>query len=227
MKKSTLVTSISTLFAVTAFGVGCGGSNPVSTATPITITGPVANQKAVAGDTVLVTWTQSVASPKLSYNYADGTGWQQFASVIAVDNNSAKAVLPTVSFSDSFQIKIEDNAGKYSAGVSAPFSVKYIVITSPAAGATLTNGSTVNITWKYTPGKVSSLLLKLSTDGGKSYGVMLTVSVDPSLKSYAWVIGNEDGTGAPFSYPSTTCILKISDYVSSQYFDATGTFSVQ
>jgi len=214
---------------MTLLGVNCGNSNPVAVLTPVAITNPVTDQEALAGDTLLVTWTQSIANPKLSYNYTDGTGWHQFASasVILVDNYSVKAILPTVSFSDSSKIKVEDNGGKYSAGISAPFPIKYIIILSPQAGQTLANGSPFNITWKYTQGKVSSLLLKLSTDGGKSYGIMLSHSVDPSLGSYSWAIGNEDGTGAPFSYPSSQCILKISDYQSNQYYDVTGTFSIQ
>jgi hypothetical protein len=228
MKKSILYAAgVSALFALILSGVNCGGSNPVAAKTPIAITGPVAGQKTVAGDTLLVSWTQSVASPKISYNYNFGAGWQEFASVTTVDAHSAKVVLPITSYSDSFMVKVEDNGGTYGAGTSAPFSIKYIVITAPTAGQTLTNGSTVTITWKDTPAKLSSLRFLLSVDGGMTFGDMLLASVDPSTSSLSWTIGAELGSGSPFTYPSAQCILKIRDYQNDQLFDMTGIFSVQ
>ncbi len=224
MKKSMAFAIVSALCAMTFLGVSCG--NPTSVKTPIAITKPGAGQKAAAGDTLLVAWTQPVASPKISYNYNFGAGWQQFASVIPVDNYSAKAVLPITSFTDSFQIMVEDNGNTYAAGTSALFSVKYIVITSPTAGQTFSVGQTVTITWKDTPAKLSSLRVRLSTDGGRSFGEMLTSSIsDLSQTSYAWVIGSEPG--GSFSYPSSSCVLRIQDYTNDQLFDVTGTFSVQ
>jgi hypothetical protein len=194
---------------------------------PIKVYSPAGGQKVLAGDTLLVSWIQSVAIPKLSYTYGLGTGWQQFASVIPVDNYSAKAVLPTTSYSDNFQIEVEDKGGTYDAGFSAQLSLKYIVITFPTTGSTLTNGSTVTITWKDARSRLSSLRLLLSTDGGKSFGDILTRSILPDTTSSTWVIGSEEGAGAPFSFPSTNCILKIRDYVDDRLVDTTGTFSVQ
>ncbi|HMD69064.1 MAG TPA: hypothetical protein VKF42_09325 [Chitinivibrionales bacterium] len=223
MKKSMAFAIASALCAMTFLGFSCG--NPTSVKTPIAITKPVAGQKAAAGDTLLVAWTQPVAGPKISYNYNIGAGWQQFASVVAVDNYSAKAVLPISSYTDSFQIMVEDNGNTYAAGTSAPFSVKYIVITYPAAGQTLTVGSTVTMTWKDTPAKLSSLRIRLSTDGGKSFGEMFTHVVQPTTLDTSWVIGSEPG--ATFAYPSSNCVLRIQDYTNDQLFDVTGTFSVQ
>jgi hypothetical protein len=228
MKNSLLFAVVSALCAMTFLGVSCG-SGPTAAKTPIAITGLAAGIKVAAGDTLLITWTQSVASPKVSYNYnfPGGAGWQEFTTVIPVNNNSVKAVLPVTSYSDSFQIKVEDNGGTYGPGTSAKFSIQYIVITYPTAGATLTNGSTVMITWKDTPTKISSLRLLLSTDGGMSFGDMLTASVSPNTTSSTWMIGGETGSGAPFTFPSANCILKIKDYTNDQLVDVTGTFSVQ
>jgi hypothetical protein len=124
---------------------------------------------------------------------------------------------------------VEDNSNTYSAGTSAPFSIQYIVITNPVAGQTLTVGSTVTITWKDTPAKLSSLLIELSTDGGKSfYNILTSGSIsDLSQTSYAWVIGSEAVAPGTFTYPSSKCQLKIMDYVTYNYFDVTGIFSVQ
>ncbi len=223
MKKSLLIACVPALCAMTFLAASC--NSPTSVKTAIAITKPVAGQKVAAGDTLLVSWTQSVASPKISYNYNIGTGWQQFASVTTVNNYSAKAVLPISNYTDSFQIMVEDNSNTYSAGTSAPFSIQYIVITNPITGQTLAVGSTVTITWKDTPAKLSSLRILLSTDGGKSFGDILTESLDASLTSYTWVIGSEPG--GTFTYPSSTCILKIMDYNTNNYSDVTGIFSVQ
>jgi hypothetical protein len=167
-----------------------------------------------------------VPNAKLSYNYNQGAGWQVFTTTAKVDNNSVKAVLPVSSYTDSFQVKVEDNAATYDAGVSAPFSVKYIVITSPVAGQTLINGTTTTISWKYDPDKVTSMHITLSTDGGKSFGEVFTKSIPADQASASWAIGSEPDNGSVISFPSSTCILRIEDYVSQNYNDETGAFSV-
>ncbi len=226
MKASIVLPFVSAVAVPVVLLFGCG-NGPTQAKEKISLTAPVAGQKVVAGDTLLVSWTQSVTNANLAYNFNQGAGWQTFASVIKADDNSIKAVLPTSSFTDSFQVQVEDNSGSYDAGVSAPFSIKYIVITYPAAGDTLSKGSTVTITWKDAPDKLSGLRIMLSTDGGKSFGDMLTKSVPIDQTTQTWVIGSELGTGAPFGYPSTNCILKIEDYSSANYNDETGFFSVQ
>ncbi len=227
MKKTKLVVGFS-LLAIPAIFLSLCGSGPTSAKTKLALTAPVAAQKVVAGDTLMVSWTQSVANAKLSYNYNQGAGWQEFSSVTKVDDKSVKAILPVSSYTDSFQVKVEDNSGAYDAGISELFSIKYIVITYPAAGLTLTNKSTVTITWKDAPDKLSGLRLMLSTDGGKSFGDMLTKSVPIDQTSLSWVIGSEQGTGAlSFTYPSSNCILRIEDYVTANYNDETGVFSIQ
>ena len=234
MKKSLLFASVAAISAAAFLFVSCGGSSPTAAKDHVAITSPVAKQKVLAGDTLLVSWTQSVASPKISYNYNYGAGWQQFASdsVIPVDNYSAKAILPVTSYTDSFQIKVEDNSGTLDAGTSAPFSIKYIIITSQLTGQTFSVGQTVTITWKDFPDKFSSFNILLSTDNGKSglgKGVINATSLLLSEKSYSWVIGSEPGSGAPFSYPSSQCILRVSNYNQDNkgLYDDSGTFSVQ
>jgi|GEM_PF-2131074 len=191
---------------------------------PLGITSPAPGAKLVAGDTVLVSWTQSVPSPTILYDYNFGAGWQQFATVIPVDNYSEKVVLPITSYTDSFQIQVEDTTVGFDV-ITGYLRLRYIVITNPLAGQTLTVGSTVMITWKDTPARLSSLRIMLSTDGGKSFGDMLTGSIsDLSQTSYSWVIGSEPG--GTFAYPSSSCVLKIVDYVENNYYDVTGIFTV-
>jgi hypothetical protein len=226
MKKSAFFACLAAAFTVTFMGFSCGNPAGPSTTGTITVSAPVSGQKVCAGDTLVVTWDKSVSSPKISYNFNLGAGWQVFATVIPVDAHNAKAVLPTTSFSDSFQIKVEDNGGSNNPGTSAFFSIKYIVIESPVAGSTIHNGDTVTIRWKDTPAKLNSLRFMLSTDDGMFFGDMLPAAVSVSATSLVWIVGQETGADAPFNYPSTTCILKIRDYTADQLFDVTGTFSV-
>ncbi len=227
LQVTSLTTGTQYAFAVSA--VNAGGESQLSAAiidSPITISSPVAGEKVVAGDTLLVSWTQSITGHRIFYNYNFGAGWQKFPSVMSVNNYSARAVLPITSYTDSFQIMVEDSGNTYAAGITAPFSIKYIVITNPVAGQTLAAGSTVMITWKDIPAKLSSLRILLSTDGGNSFSDMLTGSIgDLSETSYAWIIGAEPG--GSFTYPSSRCIVKIADYIINNCFDVTETFSVQ
>jgi hypothetical protein len=228
MKKSMLFANLMILCIMTFVWVSCGPTSPKAF---VGITSPVAGQKALAGDTLLVTWTQSVVSPAIFYDYNFGAGWQQFASVIPIDDFSAKVVLPVASYSDSFQVKVQDNNSTTNAWTSAFFSLKYIIIIFPAAKDTFKVGQKVTITWKDFPARLSSINITLSTDGGKSgliNGEIVSQSIsDLSVKSYSWVIGSEPGSGAPFSYPSSQCILRVSDYVNNALFDDSGTFRVQ
>jgi hypothetical protein len=72
----------------------------------------------------------------------------------------------------------------------------------------------------------------LSTNGGKSgliTGIINGNSLPLADKSYSWVVGSEDGSGAPFfPPPSTQCILRVSNYnVTPGLYDDSGIFSVQ
>jgi hypothetical protein len=223
MKKSVVIACLSAMLPF-LFGSQCG--NPTQAKEKIVLTSPASGQKVCAGDTLLVSWTQSVSSAKVSYNFNRGGGWVEFASVTKVDNNSVKAVLPVTFYTDSFQVKVEDNSGTLDAGTSSLFSLKYIVISYPTGGETFKVGNTVTIRFKACADKVSSLRFKLSADNGASFGDMLTGSVNPSLTSFDWVVGSEPGPDAPFAYPSSTCILQIRDYTGAPYWANTGVFTV-
>lgn len=192
---------------------------------PIVITSPATGAKLLAGDTVSVQWTPSIANPKVSYNYnLPSSVWEQFATVIPVSSQEVKVALPTMWYSDSFQIKVEDNDGAHDAGVTGYLREKYIIITNPVAGQVFSVNQSVNITFKALASKLTSLRLRLSTGGG--YQEMLNTSIQPSLQSYTWVIGSEPGD--TFTYPSTTCKIRIDDYNHvDEIFDISGIFSVQ
>jgi hypothetical protein len=224
MKKPVLFECLSAVLATTLIGLTCG-PGPVATKAPISITAPAAANKFVAGDTIAVTWTQSVTNPKLSYTYNFGGGWQSFATVIPVNAQQVNVVLPTSNYSDSFQIQVEDNSAAFDPGKTGYFAVKYIVITSPVGGASLAIGQTFPITWKLLPEKFTSLKFELSTDSGKTWNEMFGQSISNFTPPKNWVIGSEPGWDF-FPPPSTGCMLKISEYNSAGINDKTGTFSV-
>jgi hypothetical protein len=222
--KKLVVSCLCAVSALTLLVPGCG--NPEKPKEAIVITAPASAQKLLAGDTVSVTWTQSVADPKLSYNFNRGGGWQSFATVIPVDAQQAKVALPVTEVTDSFQIKVEDNGTAYNAGTTGLFSVRNIVLTSPAGGESFTRGATVPITWKVYRPKFSSLKCQLSTDGGKSFNEMFGSSISDFTPPKNWVIGAEPGWD--FAYPSSECMLKISEYnnETESLSDVSGNFTV-
>jgi hypothetical protein len=222
--KKLVVSCLCAVSALTLLVPGCG--NPEKPKEAIAITAPASAQKLLAGDTVSVTWTQSVAHPKLSYNYNLGGGWQSFATVIPVDAQQAKVVLPVTDVSDSFQIRVEDGGAAYNPGTTGFFSVKNIVLTSPVGGESFTRGQTVPITWKVYRPKFSSLECQLSTDGKKSFNEMFGGSISDFTPPKNWVVGSEPGWD--FSYPSSECVLIISQYNNETKIlsDVSGKFTV-
>ncbi len=63
-------------------------------------------------------------------------------------------------------------------------------IVEPAAGTIVRAGDTVQVRWTPLPAEVEEFELLLSIDGGKSFPLRLTVSMDPDLRSYTWRVPN-------------------------------------
>ncbi|HUI90961.1 MAG TPA: hypothetical protein VLX68_01830 [Chitinivibrionales bacterium] len=228
MKLSTLLLSTTALCGTLLLVPHCG-SGPTQSKQAIAITSPADGAKLLAGDTTPVQWTQSVANPVISYNYhLTSSTWQQFAVVIPVNSTEAKVVLPTLWPSDSFQIKVEDNAGAYNAGLSGYIHEKFIILTNALGGQTVHVGDSVTLAWRACPVQVSSVEVMLSTDNGKSYNEIIgagSISISAAL-SYQWIVGSETGYDFSSSYPSSTCIVKVRQYSNDQYKDLSGVFTV-
>jgi hypothetical protein len=199
---------------------------PTASKQTIAITAPAPYAKLLAGDTIAVQWVPSVSNPRLSFNYhfASST-WQPFDTVIPISSQEAKVILPTIGFSDSFQIKVEDGSGAYKAGFSAYLPEKYIFLTSPVAGQTVKVGDSVTIAWRINPAFFSSLLVELSLDSGINYHVMYSSGSFPrTTQAIMWVVGAE--TGFHFAYPSTGCVVQVCDYNNANYEATSGLFQV-
>jgi hypothetical protein len=194
----------------------------------ISITTPLCGQKCLVGDTVRVSWSQTVPSAKLTYRFNSTDAWQPFTGVIPGNANEARVVLPASFYSDStFQIQVEDNSGAYDPGTLDHVGVKYLVLTYPDAtsGGTYFNiGNSVTVYWRSASSKISSLRVMLSTDGGKSYYDMLTSSIEPTVLATTWIVGSEPGHD--FTYPAKLCRIKISDYNDGRINDISALFSV-
>jgi hypothetical protein len=191
----------------------------------IVITSPAAGAKLLAGDTVSVQWTPSVANPGISYNYnLTSSAWQQFTTVLPAGSQEAKVVIPDTWSSDSFQIKVEDNDGKRETGISGYMATKYIIITNPVAGRTYSENQSVNITFRALASKFSSLRVMLKTDSKMSFTDMLAGSVPLSTQSIPWVIGAEPA--GSFIYPSNYCAVKLRDYNDAALSDSIEPFIV-
>lgn len=191
------------------------------------ITSPAAGAKLLAGDTISVQWTPSIANPKLSYNYHLASSlWDTFATVIPVNSQEAKVAMPIMWYSDSFQIKVEDNGGTHDAGVSGYLHLKYIILTTALTGQTVKVGNSVNLTWRIYSSMFSSLRVLLSTDTGKSYYDIPDTSLSPTTLSLPWVIGAETGHDFSSSYPSSGCQIQVRDYYYRDYNDLSGIFTI-
>jgi hypothetical protein len=63
-------------------------------------------------------------------------------------------------------------------------------IVAPAAGTIVRAGDTVRVSWTPLPADVEEFELLLSVDGGSTFPLRLTVSLDPALTSYTWRVPN-------------------------------------
>jgi hypothetical protein len=200
---------------------------------PIVITSPAAGAKLLAGDTISVQWTPSITSPKLSYNYHLASSvWDTFATIIPVNSQEAKVALPAMWWSDSFQIKVEDNGGTHDAGVSGYLHLKYIILTTALTGRTVKVGDSITLSWRVLPALISSVEAMLSTDSGKSpFREIINTGSIPvgTALSCIWVVGSETPSDSiNFFYPTSGCIVKVRKYSSVEdgFIDLSGIFTV-
>ena len=197
---------------------------------PIVITSPAAGAKLLAGDTILVQWAPSITAPKVSYNYnLASSSWQPFTTVIPVSSQEVKVALPTMWYSDSFQIKVEDGDGAHDAGVTRYLHEKFIFLTTALGGQTIHVGNSATLSWRACLSNISSVEVLLSTDSGKSYNEIIGAGSIPvgTALSCLWVVGSETGWDFVDSlYPSSGCVVKVRQYNHDEYMDLSGIFTV-
>jgi hypothetical protein len=228
MKSIISLLSSFSLCAAVLLLVYCG-PGPTGAKQTITITSPAAGAEILAGDTISVQWTQPVANPALFYNYnLTSSVWQSFATVIPVSSREVKVVLPTTWFSDSFQVKVEDNAGVYDAGISGYLHLKYIILTTALTGITVKVGDSITLSWRALKTTIPSVEVMLSTDTGLTFNEIIGTGSIPTgtALSCIWVVGSETGWNFLPQYPSPTCVVKVRKYSDDPYKDVSGIFTV-
>jgi Developmentally Regulated MAPK Interacting Protein. len=99
---------------------------------------------------------------------------------------------------------------------------KPLEIIQPKGGESYTVGQTVDIKWRINDlTKISSVMVKLSTNNGKTFPVVLvgSLSIPPDSTSVSWT---------PLSdQVSTQCIVKVYEYNNeSTIYDKSGIFTV-
>jgi uncharacterized protein YuzE len=207
---------------------GCNSTSPPDhLPEPIIITAPQAYKKFLINDTMVVQWTPAVKGPRVSCTFNKGEGWNK-PVIVSIDSQKAGIIIPSTTFSDSFQVMVEDTTGAYHSNVSRTVSVKYILVTSPAANDTFRVGDTVRITWRAST-EIASVGIWLTTDNWTSSSsncIQANGSTKKTDPYYQWIIGHE-ASGWPFAYPSGTCEIRVQDYNTEAGSDMTGLFTVR
>jgi hypothetical protein len=115
---------------------------------------------------------------------------------------------------DSDPVKAPENSCTPIANAS-----DFIELVYPVGGETFTKGSTITVLWKVNKTKISSVVLRVSVDGGKNYtdvvssGIATPASTtDFSCMEYKWVIGSEYKTVSYKTTEPTTVLLSVEKY---------------
>lgn len=193
----------------TGEGKGCSGtSGPY-----ITVTAPKSGGYVKRGTTYTITWASSGVTDnvriKLSTdggnnytvigdNLANSGAWDWV--VAANETKSSNCYIRINAYSkDGTPIGI---GGPFTIGDTAPTPGGYIRVDAPTAGETLRGNVPYTIRWT-SSNVTDNLRMRLSTDGGTTYGSPFADNV-PNTGSYTWLVPN--------SIDSSTCKIKIYAY---------------
>src|SRR5664279_4166995 len=110
MKKRFLLGLAVTVCGLSLTGMQCG---PTKVEDSNRVTSSFAGQKHIDGDTVTLTWSKPITSPVIEYNYHNtgNSSWTALTKTIPVNSQEIKIVLPSITYSDSFQLRITDPTG--------------------------------------------------------------------------------------------------------------------
>jgi hypothetical protein len=108
-------------------------------------------------------------------------------------------------------------------------STDSLCVTSPLQGSSYRIGDTIRIKWSDPGNRMVGGLVSLSTDNGKSWCLLTTVSAvlktSPEWGDYPWVV--PDVLSCTSTAPvSDLCKIKVSDYNKQNLFGESGLFSI-
>jgi len=187
----------------------------ISLNTAIIVTAPNGGESwQVGGATHNITWAMSGASNyyNIYYSTNGGSSWTTIISGTYITSNSYTWTIPNFP-STNCLIKVEDyyNTCQYDVSnavftIAAPTPV--ITVTAPNTAVVYYVNNTYNITWTSAYLSSSFVALDYSTNNGSSW-ISITSAYN-NTGSYTWTVPNT---------PSTTCLVRVSDYGNSATFD--------
>ena len=203
-------------------------SNAVFTINPyqnITVTSPNGGETATGCSPFNITWTKSTSPCNTNfyiyYSLDNGNTYTYITTV--ADNGLASqtyawSVPNTLSSTQALIKVISYNWANIYDVSNAVFTINPsadVTLTSPNGGETWQGLSSHTITWTNLPGASGLYSLQYSTDNGTTWTSIVT---NIPGNSYPWTVPNA---------PSTTCLIKVIDYLTPCKFDVSNaTFTI-
>ncbi|HRG59163.1 MAG TPA: T9SS type A sorting domain-containing protein [Bacteroidia bacterium] len=186
-------------------------------ATPITITSPNGGENWIGCATVPITFTKSqcISYFDIYYSTNNGSTWNTITTYLGNNGLSSQTYnwqVPNGITSNQVLIKVDDvNYTAANQDVSnAVFNMtpsNDITVTSPNGAEVWQGLSTQAITWTNLPSASGQYTLQYSLNNGTNW---TTIASNVTGNSYNWSVPNS---------PSTTCLIKVIDYVNTCKFD--------
>ncbi len=166
-----------------------------------------------------IIWNSSeVTTIKIEYSINDGIDWIVIVPSILASIGTYNWAVPNTP-STLCRVRISDAANASISDVSELcFSIRpQIIITAPNGNEFVSINSLYSITWTVTS-DVSSVAIHYSINNGTSWLPVQSSAYPASLGSFDWIVPNN---------PSSSCLIKISNYDSPSQFDTSdGTFCI-
>jgi hypothetical protein len=188
--------------------------NNIAKAQSITINQPTTSSRWNSGKQHIIIWTASgITNVDIEYSTNGGANYFTIATSVDASSGSISWDIPSAISSNQCRIRIKESGGSTTA-TTGNFTIGYIQITQPTAGAVLQAGSSFNLTWsRYQVTNVSGFY---SIDGGQNWTILFTSSNS----------GNYNWNPIP-NTPSSNCRIRIVDAAGgSSIFEISPTFSI-
>lgn len=190
----------------------------VAASASIVVNSPNGGEAWGVGTTQNITWSSSgVTNVKIEYSINGGSTWNVIVSSTSAGNGYYSWPVPNtpstncyVKISDASNATIADQSN-YDFTITSPV----ITVTTPDGGESWTAGTGYYIYWT-SSGVSSYVKIQYSTDNGGTWNTIATSAYNNG--SYWWTVPNT---------PSTTCLVRISDYYNNMVYDVSNSvFSI-
>jgi hypothetical protein len=185
--------------------------------TTLKVTSPNGGENFMVGLSQDITWTSNTKSKlKIEYTTNYGSAWVSIAN--GIDNNGSYPWIIPNTISDLCKIKItaldslslSDESDNVFSIIQS--NIKRLSIVSPNGGEVLAVGNKYEIKWNSTG--ITNVRLEFSTNNGSLWN-LITAGTPADSAKFEW---------APIpNFPSTQCLLKISDTSTDTLWDISNT----